>query len=71
MRGIDKAVELAGSQQELARQLGVSQQAISEWVLRGYVPVGRVIEIEATYGVSRLDLVDPQLRDLLGPIERD
>lgn len=71
MRGIDKAVELAGSQQELARQLGVSQQAISEWVQRGYVPVGRVIEIEATYGVSRLDLVDPQLRDLLGPIERD
>lgn len=70
MRGIDKAVELAGSQQELARQLGVSQQAISEWVQRGYVPVGRVIEIEATYGVSRLDLVDPQLRDLLGPVER-
>lgn len=70
MRGIDKAVELAGSQQELAKQLGVSQQAISEWVQRGYVPVGRVIEIEATYGVSRLELVDPQLRDLLGPIER-
>ncbi len=70
MRGIDKAVELAGSQQELARQLGVSQQAISEWVQRGYVPVGRVIEIEATYGVSRLELVDPQLRDLLGPVER-
>lgn len=66
MKGIDKVVELAGSQRKLADVLGVTQQAISEWVRQGYVPIGRVVEIESLFGVGRLELVDPSLRDLLG-----
>lgn len=66
MKGIDKVVELAGSQRKLADVLGVTQQAISEWVRQGYVPIGRIVEIEALFGVSRFELVDSSLRDLLG-----
>ena len=55
----------AGSQAALAEQLGVSQQAISKWLRRGYVPIKRVLECEATYGVPRARLLDPRLRDLV------
>jgi DNA-binding transcriptional regulator YdaS (Cro superfamily) len=63
--GIQRVVELAGSQGRLAETLGVTQQAVSEWVRRGYAPANRVVEIEAQYGVPRTALIDPRLRDLL------
>ena len=59
-------VHKAGSQAALAEQLGVSQQAISKWLRRGYVPVKRVLECEATFGVPRVRLINPRLRDLVG-----
>lgn len=58
-------VQRAGSQVALAEQLGVTQQAISKWIRRGYVPVRRVLECEAQYGVPRAKLLDPRLRDLV------
>ena len=63
--GIDKAVQLAGSQERLAKELGVSPQAVSEWVCNGYVPQGRVDAI--------LCIVDPDCehllpRDLMDPM---
>ncbi|KAA3649378.1 MAG: helix-turn-helix domain-containing protein [Proteobacteria bacterium] len=64
-RGIDKAVEAAGSQQALADALGVSQQRVSQWVVRGYVSPRRAQEIEIQYGVPRRELVNPMLLDLL------
>ena len=62
--GVDKAVGLAGSQAQLALSVGVSQQAISEWVSRGFLPVGRIDDV--------LNAVDPgckhiKPRDLLDP----
>ena len=64
MTGLDKAVSLAGSQKELASKLDISQQAISEWVTKGYAPVSRVDDV--------LNAVDPgckhlKPRDLLDP----
>lgn len=64
MKGIDNAVEIAGSQRRLALHLNVSQQAISEWVKRGFVPDNRVDDV--------LNAVDPNCesirpRDLLDP----
>ena len=59
-------VHKAGSQSALAEQLGVSQQAISKWLRRGYVPVKRVLECEATFGIPRVRLINPRLRDLVG-----
>jgi predicted transcriptional regulator len=49
--GIASAVEMIGSQHRLARELGVTQQAVCEWVKQGFAPNGRVHDI--------LDLVDP------------
>ena len=63
--GIARVIEMAGSQDALASQLGVSQQAVQKWAKRGYVPPGRVVEIEAQYGVPRRDLIDRRLADLV------
>lgn len=63
--GIKDVVHIAGGQAALARQLGVSQQAVSKWVQRGFAPVNRVVEIEAQFGVPRHRLIDPKLRDLV------
>lgn len=64
-KGIDTAVELAGSQGKLAQQLGVSQQAVGKWVERGFAPLRRAQEIEAVYGVPRVSLANPRMLELL------
>lgn len=64
-KGIDTAVELAGSQGKLAQQLGVSQQAVGKWVERGFTPLRRAQEIEAVYGVPRVALANPRTLELL------
>lgn len=63
--GIGTAVRLAGSQAELAGKLGVSQQAVSLWLRRGYVPLLRAQEIEALYGIARCQLINPRIKDLV------
>ncbi len=64
-RGIDRAVDAAGSQGAMAVALGVSQQRVSQWVARGYVSPRRAQEIEIQFGVPRRELVNPLLLDLL------
>jgi DNA-binding transcriptional regulator YdaS (Cro superfamily) len=68
-QGIIAAIEAAGSQENLAAKLGVSQQLISRWATRGWVPPHRALEIEATLGVPRMRLVHPRLVDLLTPAD--
>lgn len=65
VNAVDEAIQAAGSQVRLASRLGVTQQCITVWKQRGYVPVNRAIEIEATYGIPRIKLVSPRLRGLL------
>jgi DNA-binding transcriptional regulator YdaS (Cro superfamily) len=60
MSGIAEAIAIAGSISAVARTLGVSYQAVQQWALNGYVPIGRVAEIEATYGVPRARLAPPK-----------
>jgi DNA-binding transcriptional regulator YdaS (Cro superfamily) len=64
--GIERAVEKAGSQTVLAAELGVSQQVVSRWMRRGWVPSSRVPEIAKRFGVPRASLIEPRLRALLG-----
>jgi transcriptional regulator with XRE-family HTH domain len=63
--GIAAAVKQAGSQEQLAERLGVSQQAVSAWLRRGWVPVRRALEIEAEFGIPRHSLLKPRLSDLI------
>lgn len=68
-RGVDLAVQMAGSQAKLAAKVGVTQQAVMKWVKRGYVPLPRAREIEALLGVPRNSLVDPKVLDVLSDWE--
>jgi len=60
-----QVVELAGSQQAVAHQLGVTQQAINKWMVRGWVPLKRALELETAYGVPRATLADPRVVDFM------
>lgn len=62
---ITSVITAAGGQTQLAAVLGVSQAAISKWLMRGWLPVGRARECEALFGVSRTSLADPALVDAL------
>lgn len=64
-KGIRLAVIAAGNQQNLAEKLGVSQQVVSRWMRRGWVPVDRAQEIEALLGISRKSLLKPRLVELV------
>lgn len=64
MNGVDRAIKKAGSQGKLADRLGVSQQVISKWKRRGYVPLIRAVEIETQYGIKRTQLINPRIADM-------
>lgn len=65
--GIARAVCKAGSQDKLARGLGVSQQAVSLWVDQGWVPLRRAEQIEHKFSIPRAELVNPKILELLAP----
>ena len=46
MRSFEKVVEHFGSQANLARELGVTRQAITLWKVLGAIPPGNAVEIE-------------------------
>lgn len=64
-----RVISSAGSQQQVARELGVTQAAVSKWLVRGWAPVPRAREMEALFGVSRMELIKPELADALTPVE--
>lgn len=65
MTGIQKAIAAAGSQQAVADFLGVSQQAVSEMERKGHAPLKHIVALESEYGIPRIELISPHLRDLL------
>lgn len=59
---VQEAIDAAGGQAQLADALGVSQQAVSQWLnKKRWVPPRRAQEIEALYGVKARRLVNPIL----------
>ena len=71
--GIDKAVRLAGSQQQLATRVGITQQAIGEWVLQGFIPPGRIDDVlnavdKGCVHIKPRDLLSPELITLMDKI---
>lgn len=63
--GIAQAVEAAGSQKKLGDALGVTQQSVSLWLARGYVPTEHIVSIEAQFGVPRTRLINPRIANLV------
>lgn len=51
--GLDKAIDAAGGVRALARALGVSQPAVSNWKR---VPADRVVAVESVTGIARAHL---------------
>lgn len=56
----------AGGIPNLARELGVTPQAVREWAKLGYAPMQRAQQIEIRYGIPRADLVSPKVRSAMG-----
>jgi DNA-binding transcriptional regulator YdaS (Cro superfamily) len=50
---IEMAVKAAGSKAKLARALGITRSAISQW---NRIPVNRVVEVEQITGIPRNEL---------------
>ena len=44
------AVAIGGGQKRVAEALGISQAAVSQWMLRGRLPVERVLQLERLTG---------------------
>ena len=55
IEALDKAISVAGSQQELAKKLGdgYSQQKISYWRNVGRIPAEHAVVLERVTGVSK------------------
>ena len=66
--GLSEAIRAAGGVSELARQIGISQPSISNWIR---VPAERVVSVEAVTGVDR-SVLRPDLygeRKMAGDID--
>lgn len=63
---IKSAVEAHGGPTAVAKVLGVTYQAVCEWMRQGYAPRARAQEMEMQFGVPRLSLMSPRLRNTLG-----
>lgn len=46
------AISAAGSQANLAKAIGVTQQAVHGWVKRGYAPLDRCVSISKLYNIE-------------------
>ncbi|MGB7616327.1 MAG: Cro/CI family transcriptional regulator, partial [Pseudolabrys sp.] len=49
-RGLSEAIRAAGGVSELARQIGISQPSVSNWIR---IPAERVVSVESATGVDR------------------
>jgi DNA-binding transcriptional regulator YdaS (Cro superfamily) len=67
MKAIERAVEAAGSQTALAKELGITPQAVSAWVDAGCVPLPRMKDVSALTGISIGDLLMDIQVDLEAP----
>lgn len=62
--GIDKAVDLYGSQEKLADEFGVKRQAVQQWVAKGYVPMERVKPLAEMTGIPASELCNPKVAEI-------
>lgn len=63
---VNDAANKAGGVVSLARELGVTPQAVREWIRCGHMPPARAKETEMLTGIPRADLVSPRVRSAMG-----
>ena len=63
MNALDRAIEALGGVGKLASAIGLRQNVVSNWRMRGQAPAERCLAIEKATGVSRHDLRP----DVFGP----
>ncbi|HEX2554212.1 MAG TPA: Cro/CI family transcriptional regulator [Microvirga sp.] len=56
MNVVDRAIEAYGGGAALARRLGISRNAVSEWRAKQRIPVERVLDLERLTGIPRHEL---------------
>lgn len=66
-RGVDDLLKAAGGTQDLlAAAMGRTQQTVSLWLKKGYMPPNRAREAEGMFGIPKRRLINPELLDLIG-----
>jgi len=70
LSGIQRAVQLAGGQDELGQMIDVTQQNISKWVISGYAPLNRAIQIGELFDIPARQLVSPKIQAVFMPRKR-
>ena len=55
---LERAINVCGSQAALAKKIGVTPQAVQQWLAAGAVPIKRALQVEAATGgqVTRSEL---------------
>jgi DNA-binding transcriptional regulator YdaS (Cro superfamily) len=56
MQIVDRVIETYGGAAALARRLGISRNAVSDWRSKQRVPVERVLDIEKLTGIPRYEI---------------
>ena len=59
-----------GGQKKMAVMLGGCQQLMANWVKQGYMPIKHVKSVAATTKVPLIDLVQPEIYEIIKLIEK-
>lgn len=63
---VSRAVTAHGGPVAVGKLLGVTYQAVTQWIAQGYVPNKRVAEFSIQFGVPRNDILSPKVRNAAG-----
>lgn len=63
---VSRAVAAHGGPVAVGKLLGVTYQAVTQWIAQGYVPNKRVAEFSIQFGVPRNEILSPKVRNAAG-----
>lgn len=63
--GLVRAVKFAGGATAFSRAVGVSHQAVYQWLRRGWLTPKRAEQVSLLYGVPAAELLNPEITKLV------